>query len=87
MQVKLNFFIEFRSQLSYAIAIPSVHVAQLSAVTEMKCSVALQTWALLPHTNSLFLFTCLTSKGAFLVELSPVSHQEHPFGSVGLIKH
>lgn len=87
MQVKLKFFIELRSPLSYALAIPSVRVAWLSAITEMKCSVALQTWALLPHINSLLLFTFLTSKRAFLVELSPVSHQEQPFGSVDLVKH
>lgn len=72
MQVKLSFFIEFKSELSCPVDIHSVHVVLLSAITEMKYSVPLQTWALIPHISSpLFsLFMLLSSKGASLVELA-----------------
>jgi len=83
------FFIEFKSKLSCPVDIHLVCVVLLSAITEMKFSVPLQTWALIPHINPpLFsLFMLLSSKRACLVELAPVSHQEQPFGSVGLTKH
>lgn len=88
MQVKLRFFIEFKSEPICPVDIRSVHVVPLSAITEMKHSVPLQTWALISYISSLFsLFMFLSSKGSSLVELSPVSHQEQPLGSVGLIKH
>lgn len=72
MQVKLRFFIEFKSELSCPADIQPVHVVLLSAIIEMKCSVSLQTWALTPHVSPpLFsFFMLLSSKGASFIELA-----------------